>query len=285
MTITFQNQLIHIYWWLIHLGIIALGLFWFPGQIHEEGVRLMHSEAPVAHGIRQRMTWTMIVFALNVVAFYRVRFSCPGFALPDADPFDDDDDIEKLLIETGRSSSSGKSSKFCQQCKVEQQLAVKHCKICNRCVIGWDHHCIWVGQCIGIQNHRYFLLYLGSQTLCTILALDLLITAKLDLGSNRLSVWILLNFFLTVSLIIIGGLFCWHTCCAFSGHTTRELMNIAGGKEEEDLRGGTCTRCCWSLEGFIAGRPSKAIKRRPPGSYRCLEAMDLVCDNSLYSCF
>lgn len=49
---------------------------------------------------------------------------------------------------------------FCVACMVRQPLRSKHCKRCARCVAKHDHHCPWVYNCIGVNNHRHFLFYL-----------------------------------------------------------------------------------------------------------------------------
>lgn len=35
-----------------------------------------------------------------------------------------------------------------------------HCNFCNACVLQFDHHCTILNQCIGVRNHKAFVIYL-----------------------------------------------------------------------------------------------------------------------------
>jgi hypothetical protein len=49
---------------------------------------------------------------------------------------------------------------YCYKCGIVRPARCHHCSTCHRCVLGFDHHCVWLNNCIGYNNYRSFLLTL-----------------------------------------------------------------------------------------------------------------------------
>lgn len=58
----------------------------------------------------------------------------------------------------------------CGTCKMQKPARSKHCKICRVCVSKQDHHCIWINQCVGYSNYKYFLAFILSHSVICLYA-------------------------------------------------------------------------------------------------------------------
>lgn len=50
--------------------------------------------------------------------------------------------------------------KLCPTCHIFRGPGVSHCKKCDNCIENFDHHCPWLGNCIGKNNYFYFIIFL-----------------------------------------------------------------------------------------------------------------------------
>ena len=53
-----------------------------------------------------------------------------------------------------------KKYKYCSTCSIMRPNRSTHCGDCNNCVEKFDHHCPWIGNCVGKRNYKYFYFFL-----------------------------------------------------------------------------------------------------------------------------
>ena len=54
---------------------------------------------------------------------------------------------------------------YCTTCQIVRPPRSFHCSDCGFCIEVHDHHCPWMGTCIGLRNIKYFVCFLSYTSL------------------------------------------------------------------------------------------------------------------------
>ncbi|KAM0072452.1 putative protein S-acyltransferase [Helianthus debilis subsp. tardiflorus] len=112
----------------------------------------------------------LIVFhallAMLLWSYFSVVFTDPGGVPPNYRPLVDQERGEMDPLEASESvplatpDSTHTRIRYCRKCNQLKPPRCHHCSVCGRCVLKMDHHCVWVVNCVGALNYKYFLLFL-----------------------------------------------------------------------------------------------------------------------------
>lgn len=221
-----------------------------------------------------------ILFVFTMSSLFRTSFSDPGI-IPRASQ-DEAAYIEKQ-IEVPNSLNSptyrppprtkevfvkGQTVKlkYCFTCKIFRPPRASHCSLCDNCVDRFDHHCPWVGNCVGKRNYRFFYMFIVSLAFlavfifsCTTTHIVLLFKDEdqfFDIVKKTpFSVIIAVICFCSVWSVI--GLAGFHTYLTTSDQTTNEdikgSFTSKGGQQAINpySQGNICLNCFHILCGPI----------------------------------
>lgn len=170
------------------------------------------------------------------------------------------------------------SALHCGYCDIDVIPRTKHCRDCGRCVHTFDHHCVWIGNCVGEYNHRLFWWYLLFETMTCSWSCSLSGSTFSSVKSEEqwMRDWITSNLIpmaaLGISLaflLMVGGLFLFHTYLLCTGQTTHEMVNRDRIRYLRDVPAHVypfSAGCGGNMQEFCGrgGFPCSGASGRPP---------------------
>lgn len=150
-----------------------------------EDLQYCHFTELNSHSILMSLQLVMLLWS-----YFSVVFTDPGGVPPNWRPAVDEErgDNDPLTIPEFPADSENGRVRFCRKCNQLKPPRCHHCSVCEsvlacldcwnfvmfllrpmsnwitslggRCVLKMDHHCVWVVNCVGALNYKYFLLFL-----------------------------------------------------------------------------------------------------------------------------
>lgn len=186
------------------------------------------------------------------------------------------------------------TTKFCSTCHHYRPPRCSHCAVCDNCVDKFDHHCPWVGNCIGRRNYRtFFFFVLGTTVLCYWVIIVCMLQLNDSANNQHEGNWgsaigaypasIVVSIYAFLASWFVGGLTVFHSMLISKNTTTYEHFRSRYSSAENPYDVGF-----WKNWKQALGSPTPSrfkalwdIQMSPPSTHSTNEDVDVTMGGSL----
>ncbi|KAK1442698.1 zinc finger DHHC domain containing protein [Babesia gibsoni] len=177
---------------------------------------------------------TIAIIALS--CFHIASLSDPGIIPKQKDMYDSYDAIRMKRKHSQVQSCievaiAGKflRIKYCHTCNIYRPPRSVHCSVCDVCVHKFDHHCKWLGNCVGNHNYRIFYVFIFFTfieiiTLVTLSIIRIVVISTRNMDGSKIAESAGMIVYTFLSGWFIAGLVVYHTYLICTNKTTNEQL-------------------------------------------------------------
>ncbi|KAF5467080.1 hypothetical protein F2P56_016942 [Juglans regia] len=171
-------------------------------------------------GSLNAMMFTLLCF-LCLFSFFACVLIDPGQIPASYVP-----DVEESRRSDEESQKNGAQLRQCDRCSTYKPPRAHHCRVCRRCVLRMDHHCLWINNCVGYWNYKPFFILVLYATIGSIYSTFTVIISSFqkDFGGRApLKVFYVICGAVMIGLsATLGTLLVWHIYLIIHNMTTIE---------------------------------------------------------------
>lgn len=146
--------------------------------------------------------------------------------------------------------------RLCGACRTIKPDRSHHCRVCGKCILKMDHHCIWLNNCVSYSNYKYFILFLAYGLMMSVYVVAttageyattfwnvISFSYKMEHQGDSYQHHIFLMIFGTVFSIFFLGFFAFHIYLISTNQTTLEYLSapkFSGGIDANGFNLGCC---------------------------------------------
>lgn len=147
--------------------------------------------------------------------------------------------------------------RYCRTCNIYKPPRASHCSDCDNCCKEFDHHCPFVGNCVGERNYGAFCAFLICVVALLVSVMASIVMTSADIkGGERVNAIfaVIICGYSGLMFFVIGGFSLFHCFLVLTGKTTKQKLK---GDKEAHSRTMSCINRPPSLidpTAFIATR-------------------------------